>query len=270
MRPPRVTTVDLLAPDLVGRLRSALERAGFGYDEVADLLGPTAHAALSRNETTPGLRATTGGSPLETLVRLWPLQAPVSREAADRALPGLVDAFAGAGLLDVSGGEVAGPGRRPPLRRRRPRLVGGQRPHARPGRCAHRRRRRPRPRDQLRLVVAGPADRARAVRPGPGPRHRLRRAGAAPRRARRRRGRHRRQRAGAGDDPAERRAQRGAGRRPRGQPVRAGRRRAVRPGGHQPAVRGLAGDRRAPGLPRLRAARRRGGPPGRHAGSRGT
>jgi hypothetical protein len=101
-----VTTVDLLAPDLVDRLRSALEAAGFGYDEVADLLGPTAHAALSRNETTPGLRATAGGSPLEALVRLWPLQAPVSREAADRALPGLVDAFAAAGLLDVSGGEV--------------------------------------------------------------------------------------------------------------------------------------------------------------------
>ena len=33
----------------------------------------------------------------------------------------------------------------------------------------------------------------------------------------------------------------------------------LRPGGHQPAVRDLAGDRRAAGLPRLRAARRPGG-----------
>jgi SAM-dependent methyltransferase len=98
--------VDLLAPDLVDRLRSALEAAGFGYDGVATLLGPTAHAALGRNETVPGLRATAGGSPLETLVRLWPLQAPVSREAPDRALPGLVEPLVAAGLLDVSAGET--------------------------------------------------------------------------------------------------------------------------------------------------------------------
>ena len=70
--------MDLLSPDLVDRLREALSRAGFGYDAVAGLLGPTAHAALGRNETTPGLRATRGGSPLETLARLWPLQATVA------------------------------------------------------------------------------------------------------------------------------------------------------------------------------------------------
>jgi hypothetical protein len=73
---------------------------------VAALLGPTAHAALSRNETVPGLRATAGRSPLETLVRLWPLQAPVRRDDADRALPGLVEGLAAAGLLQVSAGEV--------------------------------------------------------------------------------------------------------------------------------------------------------------------
>ena len=38
--------------------------------------------------------------------------------------------------------------------------------------------------------------------------------------------------------------------------LRAGRRGALRPDRHQPAVRDLAGDRRAAGLPRLRAARR--------------
>jgi methylase of polypeptide subunit release factors len=98
--------VDLLAPALVDRLRDALAAAGFGYDAVAALLGPTAHAALGRNETTPGLRATRGGSPLETLVRLWPLQAPVATERAERALPGLVEPLAAAGLLERSGGEV--------------------------------------------------------------------------------------------------------------------------------------------------------------------
>jgi len=98
--------VDLLAPDLVDRLRSALEAAGFGYDGVASLLGTEAHRALSRNETTPGLRATTGGSPLATMVRLWPLQAPVATADAERALPGLVEPLVAAGLLERSGGEV--------------------------------------------------------------------------------------------------------------------------------------------------------------------
>jgi methylase of polypeptide subunit release factors len=102
----KVSRVDLLQPDLVARLRSALQAADFGYDAVSALLGPTAHRALSRNETVPGLRATAGGSPLETLVRLWPLQAPVTRDACDRALPGLVDPLRSAGLLDVSGDEV--------------------------------------------------------------------------------------------------------------------------------------------------------------------
>ena len=98
--------MDLLAPALVDRLRDALSADGFGYDAVAALLGPTAHAALGRNETTPGLRATCGGSPLETLVRLWPLQAPVPADHAERALPGLVEPLVAAGFLDRSGGEV--------------------------------------------------------------------------------------------------------------------------------------------------------------------
>jgi hypothetical protein len=91
---------------LAGRLREALQAAGYRYDAVTGLLGPVAHAALSRNETTPGLRATGGGSPLETLVRLWLLQAPVARDAAARALPGLVEPLSAAGLLEVSGGET--------------------------------------------------------------------------------------------------------------------------------------------------------------------
>jgi hypothetical protein len=98
--------VDPLAPALVDRLREALGSAGFRYDAVAAVLGPTAHAALSRNETTPGLRVTAGGSPVETLVRLWLLQAAVTRGDADRALPGLVDPLADAGMLTASGGEV--------------------------------------------------------------------------------------------------------------------------------------------------------------------
>ena len=102
----KVARVDPLTPDVVSRLRDALRSAGYAYDGVAGLLGPTAHAALSRNETTPGLRATRGGSPLETLVRLWLLQAPVSVQAAERALPGLVDGLCSADLLARDGDEV--------------------------------------------------------------------------------------------------------------------------------------------------------------------
>ncbi|MEZ5093256.1 methyltransferase [Nocardioides sp.] len=93
--------------ELATRLGEALARATYTYDEVAGLLGRRAHEALARNETTPGLRRTAGGSPLETLTRLFLLQVPVTRAAADRALPGLVDALAVEGLLVTSVGEVA-------------------------------------------------------------------------------------------------------------------------------------------------------------------
>ncbi|WP_122816151.1 DUF7059 domain-containing protein [Nocardioides pantholopis] len=93
--------------DLPSRLRSALLAADFTYDAVAEVLGPRAHAALGRNETTPGLRRTAGGSPLETLVRLFLLQTPVPLAAAESALPGLVDRLAVEGLVEQSVSEVA-------------------------------------------------------------------------------------------------------------------------------------------------------------------
>ena len=88
-------------------LREALLAAGYTYDAVAEALGEGAHRALARNETRPGLRRTTSGSPLDTLARLFLLQAPVDRDAADRALPGLVDRLCNAGLLEQSVSEVA-------------------------------------------------------------------------------------------------------------------------------------------------------------------
>ena len=83
-----------------------LAKAGFTYDGVAALLGTTAHSALSRNETLPGLRATRDGSPLSTLTRLWLLQAPVPVSSVEAALPGLLDRLCAAGLLERSVGEV--------------------------------------------------------------------------------------------------------------------------------------------------------------------
>ncbi len=90
----------------MSRLRAALAKAGYTYDGVAGLLGPTAHAALSRNETTPGLRRTGDGSPLSALTRLWLLQAAVPAAEADRALPGLVEPLVAAGILERSGEQV--------------------------------------------------------------------------------------------------------------------------------------------------------------------
>ena len=93
--------------DFAAPLREALLAADFTYDRVAEAIGEDAHRALGRNETRPGLRRTRSGSPLDSLIRLFLLQAPVTRDEADRALPGLVDRLCNAGLLEQSVGEVA-------------------------------------------------------------------------------------------------------------------------------------------------------------------
>ncbi|PUA82823.1 DUF7059 domain-containing protein [Nocardioides currus] len=88
-------------------LRAALVAADFTYDAVAGLLGETAHRALGRNETIPGVRRTADGSALSTLTGLFLLQTPATQTDAERALPGLVDRLCNAGLLEQSVGEVA-------------------------------------------------------------------------------------------------------------------------------------------------------------------
>ncbi|MCK7624175.1 class I SAM-dependent methyltransferase [Streptomyces sp. RS10V-4] len=69
------------------RLRAALLAAAFTADGLLDLLGAPAYAALARSETVPALRATRGGGPLETLVRLFLLQRPVPEARAAAVLP---------------------------------------------------------------------------------------------------------------------------------------------------------------------------------------
>ncbi|HEX3005737.1 MAG TPA: class I SAM-dependent methyltransferase [Angustibacter sp.] len=93
--------------DWIPPLRDALLAADYTFTGVSAVLGPTAHAALARNETTPGLRRTTGGSTVETLTRLWLLQTTVPVEAVERALPGLLDVLCAAQVLERSVGEVA-------------------------------------------------------------------------------------------------------------------------------------------------------------------
>jgi hypothetical protein len=89
-----------------GRLRKALRSASYTVDRVTEVLGPLADAALRRNQPVPGVRATADGSPLSTLIRLWPLQVPVPASAAEAALPGLVVPLCAAGVLEESGDEV--------------------------------------------------------------------------------------------------------------------------------------------------------------------
>jgi methylase of polypeptide subunit release factors len=96
----------MLPSRFVQPLRFALDRADFTVDAVYALLGDEAHRALGRNQTTPALRATRGSGDLATLVRLFALQVPVTRDRADSALPGLVDSLVVAGMLTASGGEV--------------------------------------------------------------------------------------------------------------------------------------------------------------------
>lgn len=91
---------------MIERLRDRLSTVGFTVDAVGERLGPEAHAALLRNETTPARRATADGSPLSTLVRLFQLQLPVTRTAAEQALPGLVGDLVEAGLLGADASDV--------------------------------------------------------------------------------------------------------------------------------------------------------------------
>ncbi|MCD0482441.1 methyltransferase [Streptacidiphilus sp. ASG 303] len=92
---PRLPAPD---PARAARLREAFTAADFTADGCLELLGATAYAALARSETAPALRATRGGSPLETLVRLFLLQQSVPWAQAAAALPA-DDCLAGGWLL---------------------------------------------------------------------------------------------------------------------------------------------------------------------------
>ncbi|WP_446033482.1 DUF7059 domain-containing protein [Streptomyces gossypii] len=86
-------------PESTLRLREALLSARFTADGLLELLGAPAYSALARGETVPSLRATRAGGPLATLVQLFLLQRPVSRDRAVGALPHLEEALADGWLV---------------------------------------------------------------------------------------------------------------------------------------------------------------------------
>jgi methylase of polypeptide subunit release factors len=105
----------LLSSDDLARLRDAVEGAAFTPDGVAALLGAGPSAALGRGDVVPALRATRGGSPHETHVRLFVCGATEPRAAVAAALaPLTVDAALAAGLVEpVDSGLRAGLDLRP-------------------------------------------------------------------------------------------------------------------------------------------------------------
>jgi len=99
--------VPWLTPSLCAGLRTAFQRAGFDVDGVTALLGPSAHAALGRDEPVPARRATADAGPLGTLVRLFLLGDTEPEAAVAQALGpvDLGDAMA-ANLLRASSGGI--------------------------------------------------------------------------------------------------------------------------------------------------------------------
>ena len=106
-------TPDAPRSDLNGPLASLaadLRTIGYTVDGVAALLGPAAHAALSRDQLVPSLivteRARQGGpttAALAAVVRLWLLAEPQRTGTLDAALPGIrTDGLAKLGLVEPS------------------------------------------------------------------------------------------------------------------------------------------------------------------------
>ncbi len=107
-------------PDEINRVRDAFEAAGFTAANVQEAVGKDGFTFLSRSELAPVLRRTQGGSPLETLIRLFLCGVPVELGAAERALAPLrVADWEAAGMVAVDGAEVAG------LLKLRPLTLGG-------------------------------------------------------------------------------------------------------------------------------------------------
>lgn len=102
-------------PALLAALADAFKSVNYTLDGVADLLGPSAYAALGRDQIIPALLATerTSGSDqaglrgLTVLVRLWLLAVPQAVADVDAALPGPgANGLAELGLVSIADGVV--------------------------------------------------------------------------------------------------------------------------------------------------------------------
>jgi methylase of polypeptide subunit release factors len=96
----------LLDGTAASQLREVVDR-DFGSAAVAEVLGLAGEAALSRGDLAGVARLTRGGSPTETLIRLFLLGLPAAESAIEQAMRplSLADAIA-AGLLVGDGAEI--------------------------------------------------------------------------------------------------------------------------------------------------------------------
>jgi hypothetical protein len=99
--PPPQPLLDLTGVD---QLREALTSAGYTSTGIAARLGPAAAAALARGDQRAALRATTGGDPLSTLIRLFLCARSEPVDAVAEALAPLpLPAALAAGLVEQHG-----------------------------------------------------------------------------------------------------------------------------------------------------------------------
>ena len=94
-------------PDGPRRVRDVLEAAGYRDKDIVDLLDAEGLTALGPKRLQPLLRRTSGGTPLETLVRLFILGVAEDADLTARALaPMSVGDWVEMGLLEAHDGSV--------------------------------------------------------------------------------------------------------------------------------------------------------------------
>ena len=95
------------APDELHRLREILERARYTDSGVLEALGVKDFPSIRESDTPLLLRRTNGGTPLETLIRLFLIEVPCALQDIQRAVqPISVETLAGAGLVEITGSSV--------------------------------------------------------------------------------------------------------------------------------------------------------------------
>jgi hypothetical protein len=107
--PPPAPKAD---PRAAAAARGLLRRAGYGRDGIQDVLGLAGDVLARRRDRPVYLRRLTGDGALETLIRLFLLDAPVQTAAAERALaPEGIAPLLELGLAAESGAEIRGTAR---------------------------------------------------------------------------------------------------------------------------------------------------------------
>ena len=95
------------SPADYARVRAVFQNAGYTDQQIVEVLGTEGLSFLGVKRIPPLLRRTAGGSPLETLVRLFILGASEPLETVRRALAPMTPAqWAELGLLEVDGDSV--------------------------------------------------------------------------------------------------------------------------------------------------------------------